>query len=126
MNTPPGDRDDVVWVVDADDSLRHTRSPAGLGELLQGVVTRRRWGERLEGAVVFSRWEELVGPELARRCRPVKLASGRLVVRAESAVWATQLTYLAEDLVARLGEALRPGLVNEIKVVVGPIDPPAL
>lgn len=119
----PLDREDA-WVVDEDDSLRRARAPVGLGELLQGVVTRRRWGERLEGSAVFSRWEELVGPELARRCRPVKLVSGRLVVRAESAIWATQLTYLAADLASRIAQELRPGLVNEIKVVVGPVQSP--
>lgn len=120
----PQDHDDAVWVVDEDDSLRHAAAPAGLGELLNGVVNRRRWAERLEGAVVLARWEELVGPELARRCRPLKLVAGRLLVRAENPAWATQISYLAGDLEARIAQELRPGLVHEIKVVVGPLDPP--
>lgn len=120
----PPDREDAVWVLDDDDSLRHTAAPSGLGELLQGVVNRRHWAERLEGAVVLSRWEELVGPELARRCRPVKLVAGRLLVRAENAAWATQIAYLSGDLAARIAQDVRPGLVNEIQVVVGPLHPP--
>ncbi|HEX2026426.1 MAG TPA: DUF721 domain-containing protein [Nitriliruptorales bacterium] len=96
--------------------------PRRIGELVRALAGRRRWEERLEGAVVFRRWHELVGPELAMRCEPVRLAGGVLTIRAESSAWATEVRYLAGALTDRAAEVLRPGLVQRVRVVVGPLQ----
>ncbi|MGH3443346.1 MAG: DciA family protein [Nitriliruptorales bacterium] len=112
---------DVTWV-DEDDTLRTAGSPRALGELLEALAERRRWGARLEAAGIFSSWDEIVGPDFARRCEPVRLAGGVLVVRAESQAWATQIGYLEGEIRRRADEALRPGLVRQVKVTVGPLQ----
>lgn len=118
------DNDEVAWVLDQGDALRPTRAPTLLGDLLQGVVQRRGWRERLRGAAVFAHWEELVGPELSRRCEPVRLVGGLLVVRAESTVWAAEVAYLVGQIVARAADVLGQGLVQDVRVVVGPFTSP--
>ncbi len=110
----------VAWVVDEEDALRPTRAPSPLRQLLQGLVERRGWAERLRGAAVFGIWEELVGPELSRRCKPVRLVGGLLVVRTESTVWAAEVSYLVDDIIARADHLMGPGLVRDVRVVVGP------
>lgn len=115
---PEGDRG--TWVRDEEDRLVRRDSPQPLSEAIAGRVGRRPgWRDRLEGAAIFSRWEAIVGEELARRCEPVRLAGGRLVVRAESATWATQVRYLVEEIRHRANHELRPGLVKSVEVVVG-------
>lgn len=114
------DGDEVAWVLDEGDVLRPTRAPSLVGDVLQGVVERRGWTERLRGAAVFAHWEELVGPELSRRCKPVRLVGGLLVVGAESTVWAAELAYLVGEVVARAADVIGQGLVQDVRVVVGP------
>jgi predicted nucleic acid-binding Zn ribbon protein len=114
--------EDEVWVRDEDDTLRPSRGPSPVAAVLGDLARQRRWGERLEGAVVFGRWEQLVGPELAERCEPVRLVGGVLVVRAESQAWATQVGYLTGQLVERAAEVLGEGLVREVRIVVGPLS----
>lgn len=113
--------EDVTWV-DEDETLRTTGTPRSLGELLGAMAKRRRWGARLEAAGIFATWEKIVGRDLARRCEPVRLAGGVLVVRAESQAWATQVGYLEGEIRRRADESLRPGLVRQLKVTVGPLQ----
>lgn len=96
--------------------------PDRLDEVLAGFVERCGWGRRLRDAAVYDRWEDIVGPELARRCEPVRLAGGRLVIRAVSQVWATELGFLADSVRARACALMGPGSVLEVAVVVGTLE----
>lgn len=96
--------------------------PAPVAELLRRVAERRGWDRRLEGARVHDSWGEIAGEELARHAQPVRLVGGVLVVRAESAAWATQVRYLAATLAARANEVLGPDQVTKVTVTAGPLD----
>lgn len=96
--------------------------PAPLADLLGGVARRRKgWSTRLEGARVHGLWHEIAGDQLARHTEPVRLHGGVLVVRADSATWATQVRYLAAELAARVNAVLGEGQVTTVSVVSGPL-----
>lgn len=69
-------------------------------------------------AAVFGRWEDVVGPLLAAHTRPVSLTGGVLVVAVDEPGWATQLRFLADDVVARLNEHAGAGTVLRCVVQV--------
>jgi predicted nucleic acid-binding Zn ribbon protein len=69
---------------------------------------------------VFSRWSEVVGPGISANAHPVSLAGGVLVVGASDPAWASQLRYLAGDLLARLEQVAGPGAVRRLEVRVRP------
>lgn len=119
MNASDEPVEDGELVHTDEDTLEVRRSPSLLGDAVSDVVGRRRWGDRLEGAAIFGVWEDVVGADLARRCEPVKLVGGRLVVRAENPAWATEVRYLTTTIIDRADEVLRPGLVQQVDVVVG-------
>jgi predicted nucleic acid-binding Zn ribbon protein len=124
--SPPGD-DDWTMAADEGDGVRRLRPPTPVGDTLGALLRRRGWDERLRAATAWQRWPDIVGPELAARCEPVRLAGGTLVVRAEHQVWATQLRYLTAQLLANAEQVLGVGTVREVRVVVGPLegaDPP--
>jgi hypothetical protein len=118
---PPGPDD---WTVaDGDEpTLTRVEGPTLLSGELARVARRPGWGERLGGVRVWSVWEDIVGAELAEHCEPIRLAGRVLVVRAESAAWATQLRYLTSQLIARAESALGPGSVREVRVTVGSLE----
>lgn len=115
---------DAEWTIpdDNESGLARTHAPAPVGDALKQFLDRRGWGERLTGATASQRWDDIVGPDLAVRCEPVRLAGGTLVVRAESQVWATQLRYLLPQLVANANEVLGGHQVREVRLVVGPLE----
>jgi predicted nucleic acid-binding Zn ribbon protein len=93
--------------------------PAPLAEALGGLVQRHGWARRLEGARVHEHWEEIAGAQLARHTTPVRLHGGVLVLQVASPMWATQVRYLAGDLVARANAVLGEGAVERVQVVSG-------
>lgn len=114
--TPPDDDD---WVVPDRDGLRRVPgAPEVLGDLLGALSEERGWSARLRSSALFARWEEVVGPDVARNCEPVRLVGGVLVVAATSPSWATQLRYLAGDLQLAVNRALGEPLVERVEVQV--------
>ena len=96
---------------------RRSREPQPIGAELADVLRARGWDSRLAAARVVARWPEVVGPAVAAHCQPSRLEEdGTLQVVADSAAWATQLTYLQGKLLDRLGAECGHGLVRKIRV----------
>lgn len=119
----PVDPDAEDWVAPDEntDGLRRLRPPAPIGEALDGFIERHGWSERLRGARIYHHWPTIVGDQLVTRCEPVRVAGGILVIRAENQAWATQLRYLTSVVIARAQDELGPGVVHDIRIVVGPL-----
>ena len=98
--------------------------PPPVADLVETLSSRRGWAARLRGARVFEAWPQIAGEELARHVEPVRLAGGVLVVRAESPAWATQVQYLAGQLLVRANEVLGEGEVRTVTVQSGHKDTP--
>jgi predicted nucleic acid-binding Zn ribbon protein len=92
--------------------------PRPVSDSLEGLA--RRLGAPTAGALgaVFRQWEDAVGPAVAAHARPVSLADGILVVAVDQPGWATQLRYLANDLLGRLAEVAGEGVVGRIDIRV--------
>jgi predicted nucleic acid-binding Zn ribbon protein len=93
------------------------RDPQLLGDQVERLVADQGWELELRVRGVFARWPELVGAEVGAHCAPESFTDGKLVVRAESTAWATQLGLLAPALVRRLNEELGDGTVTLIDVL---------
>jgi len=119
--SPPTD-DDWTVAEEETDGIRRISPPTAIGESLETFVRRKGWDERLRGATAWSRWEDIVGPDLATRCEPVRLAGGTLVIRAESQVWATQFRYLTTQLLANARAVLGEHAVHQLRLTVGPLQ----
>jgi predicted nucleic acid-binding Zn ribbon protein len=72
---------------------------------------------------VFARWEELVGPEIAAHASPKSLRNGALVVVADQPAWATQLRFMATDLLARVQAEVEATEVTKIEIRTGSPGP---
>lgn len=105
-------------IPDPDDPARRS-APPPLGEAVRAFVRERGWDRRLEGARVHEVWEEIAGADLAQHVRPVRLHGGVLVVRADSPAWATEVRFLAAELIRRSNEVLGEGEVRSVTVVAG-------
>ncbi len=88
----------------------------GIGALLAPVVrpALRARGPAL--ASVLEDWEALVGPEIAARSQPVKLAAGSLTL-ACAGPDALELQHRAPALIGRINQALGGAPVTRLKFV---------
>lgn len=98
------------------------RDPQLLGSVLARLVKARGWQRPAAEATVFGEWERVVGPEVAKHSRPVKLENGELTVEAESTAWATQLRLLAASLIQRIAAVVGHNVVRKLHIH-GPAAP---
>lgn len=98
------------------------RDPQLLGTVLARLVKARGWQQPAAEATVFGAWERVVGPEIAKHSRPVKLTDGELTVEAESTAWATQLRLLAGSLLHRIAREVGHNVVRKLHIH-GPAAP---
>ncbi|MFE0689017.1 DUF721 domain-containing protein [Streptomyces xiamenensis] len=101
------------------------RDPLLLGAAVERLRVERGWEVPLAVGGVMGRWPELVGPEIAAHCEPLSFdeAERVLAVRCDSTAWATQLRWMAPQVVRKLNADVGQGSVRLIKVL-GPGGPP--
>jgi predicted nucleic acid-binding Zn ribbon protein len=98
------------------------RDPVLLGDTLARLAVERGWRDELSVGGVVGRWREVVGEQIADHCTPEVFSDGRLVVRADSSSWASQVRLLVPQLLARLEKEVGPDVVSEVQVL-GPSGP---
>lgn len=90
-----------------------------MADALATLMGRQGWGERLEGARIHQVWEEVVGADMARHVQVVRLRGGLLVVRCSSGAWASQVRWMARELIVRSNEVLGEVQVDRVQVQGG-------
>ena len=99
------------------------RDPQRLGPSLDRLLVERGWEARSAVGSLVGRWDQIVGADVAAHVQveAYEAATGKLVLRADSTAWATQVRLLLPSLGARLREELGDA-VREL-AVLGPAAP---
>lgn len=98
------------------------RDPLLLGDAVGHLITERGWEQSSTAARLSSEWAAIVGLEVADHVLVESFTEGRLVLRAESTAWATQVRLLLPNLRTAVDAALGTGVISDISVV-GPQGP---
>lgn len=98
---------------------RRKSEPLDMGEAMAHALDRSGLTDQARRVRIARAWREAVGETLANRTHPEAFRRGVLIVKAASAAWQNQLTYLRGDLIDRINATLGHELVKDIKVVAG-------
>jgi predicted nucleic acid-binding Zn ribbon protein len=98
------------------------RDPQLFGAVLERIMKQRGWQKPKAEATVFGAWEKVVGEDIAKHSRPIKLDAGVLTVEAESTAWATQLRMLAGKLLKSIAAEVGHNVVTKLNIH-GPAAP---
>ena len=77
-----------------------------VGGFLYDVLAGIRMESRFQGAQATDEWTAVVGPEVARRTRPVGVRDGELLVEVQGAVWMGHLAVLRQGVLEALNRRL--------------------
>lgn len=69
-------------------------------------------------------WNEIVGEDVARNCRPVRIVDGTLLVITRSSAWSHQLSFFAERIVAAAQARIPQTPVTQLRFRVGKVALP--
>ena len=93
--------------------------PLPIGRVLDEHTRRFGMGEAKQVGELFSSWPRIVGPAMAAHVEPVSLRKGILKLVADSPTWATEITYLGEQIRKQANEALGSEVIEKIEVGAG-------
>lgn len=95
------------------------RDPQLLGPTVAKLMADQGWEHRSAVGGVVGRWPAIAGADLAAHVEPESFDDndGRLVLRAESTTWATQVKMLIPMLQGRLDAEVGKGIVRTIDVL---------
>ena len=92
------------------------RDPAELGSVMTTIAGNGVWTTNMKLAQLRNHWDQVVGQAIASHSAVADFTDGVLTIRAESTVWATQLTYLIPQLTDTIRRNLKGLTITEIRV----------
>lgn len=98
------------------------KKAASVGNLIQSILRQRGLDGKLREYRAWQVWDEVVGPQIAARARPIRIREGVLEVRVEQPVWMQQLQLLKPKILARLNERLEGGAIKDLYLRRGKIE----
>ncbi len=99
-------------------SAKRRRDIASVGSLLDAMVGRMDPEGRRHESEVVAAWGRVCGDDIAAHTIGHSFRDGELLVFVDTAVWANELSLMAEEMRRRLGEAVPQVAVTSIRFVV--------
>lgn len=96
------------------------RAPIAIGDLLERALGSPKLKDKAEEYAAFPFWDEIVGPQVARTAKPVKIIGGNvLVVQVIDATWAQELSLQKEELLKKIHQRNLGAVIQDLKFVTG-------
>lgn len=105
---------DMPWESLGSSDPDPVRVESGIERLLRSLGAPRP----VALASLFDNWADMVGDTVAANVHPVKLSDTTLKVVVDDPSWASQMKWMATDVLKRLDEGLGEGVVTSIDVTV--------
>lgn len=99
------------------------RKAASAGDLLEHLLESLGLSERIEQCRALVVWDEVVGDQIARQTRPLRMREGVLEVTVAQPVWMQQLQLMKPQILKRLNERLGGTTVTDIFLKRGRLQP---
>lgn len=108
------------------------KQAARAGELVDKMLKGLGLDERLQQYRALIIWEEVVGPQIAARTRPVRIREGVLEVNVDQPTWMQQLQLMKPKILVQLNAELGKTPVKDLFLKRGkvnvrfdkPVEPP--
>ena len=98
------------------------KNAASVGNLIQSILRQRGLDGKLREYRAWQIWDEVVGPQIAARARPIRIREGILEVRVDQPVWMQQLQLMKPKILARLNERLEGAALKDLYLRRGKIE----
>lgn len=100
----------------SNDKLVRSAGPQPLGDIFSKFLAQRGWKEPVAVGSVLADWSSIVGPQIAENTEVESFENARLILRASSTAWATQLRLLTPQLMHKFNEVLGPGVITRLEI----------
>ena len=97
------------------------KSAAHTGEVVEQLLKGLGLDERLQQYRAMIIWDEVVGPQIAARTRPIRIREGILEINVDQPTWMQQLQRMKPKILARLNAELTDSTIKDLYLKRGKI-----
>jgi predicted nucleic acid-binding Zn ribbon protein len=90
--------------------------PKILKNLLDELINSKGWTEKMEEIKLPEIWEEVVGENIAKVTKIIKLENGELLISTESSTWRSEIKLRSKVLIEKLNSRIGRNAINAIKI----------
>jgi hypothetical protein len=95
---------------------------ARAGDLIEKLFKGMGLDDRMQQYRSLIVWEEVVGPQISARTRPVKLRENVLEVNVDQPAWMQQLQLMKPKILASLNSQLGKGTIKDLYLKLGKVN----
>ena len=95
--------------------MARTKTTESLQAILPRYVSNMKGKKQFQMHVAFYNWEKIVGPQIAKHVKPVRMDFRTLFLYADAPAWAAQLRYMERDLIDKINAYVATELVTSIR-----------
>lgn len=90
------------------------KQAAFAGDLVERLLKGFGLDERLQQYRALIIWEEVVGPQIAARTRPIRIREGILEINVDQPTWMQQLQLMKPKILAQLNAELGKATIKDL------------
>ena len=98
------------------------KAPARAGDLVDKLLKGFGLDERLHQYKALIIWEDVVGPQIAARTRPVRIREGVLEINVDQPAWMQQLQLMKPKILAQLNAELGKASIKDLYLKRGKVN----
>ncbi len=89
-----------------------------LNSIINDLISDSKLNENLKKYSIFNHWKDIVGVDIAKKSKPVKLYDNVLYVKAASPIWANELNLLSRQILKKINDFIGEELIVNLKFKV--------
>ncbi|MEQ8323219.1 MAG: DUF721 domain-containing protein [Vicingaceae bacterium] len=89
---------------------------SSIGDLIKAFLKANKLEDKMEEVDFRGKWEEIVGPMIAKHTVDIRLNSGKLTLRLNSAPLRHTLSFSKSEFIAKLNAGIGQELIREIEL----------
>jgi predicted nucleic acid-binding Zn ribbon protein len=94
-----------------------TNDPKKIGGLILEALNKMGYTDRIHRQSAVTGWSEIVGEDVSRETKALKIDNKTLVVKVYKAAWRHQLVFLKEEILKKVETDLGKGVVEDIRFI---------
>ncbi|HOO55547.1 MAG TPA: DUF721 domain-containing protein [bacterium] len=87
----------------------------GISRVIEQIREQYRFDEKREYSEAVKDWENIVGPDLAKHTKPIKIENGSLVIGVEGSAWSQEISFMKNAILQKINTRLGRRFLKSVK-----------
>lgn len=96
----------------------HNDTPEDIRHILDGLKATSELGRNLQEARIWENWSSIVQSPYNTKSFPLRVKDGVLVIEVENAVFLHKISYLKDEILEKVQQAVRSEIIEDVRFVL--------